>query len=247
MPTSSVRDMIATAGTSRFLLLPAAVAVVLGCSTVSITQDPIQVAQIGYGDDRTVNIFLVLPDQPSATGASPVILAFPWGDGTVDLVLSLLASYWDREAPARGYIVVGVEVFGLDLALDANEMIPAILAWMDQNLSYDRNRVVAVGASSGGTGLFHAALAAPGAFAALIGMPGEFSGAAADLQPLAGKPVWLLVGEQDTQWRDLANDTKDKLESQGVEVTLEVLPGQGHVMNIDQARLMDWIDGVLGR
>jgi hypothetical protein len=55
------------------------------------------------------------------------------------------------------------------------------------------------------------------------------------------------VGEQDDLWRDLANDTKDKLESQGVEVTVEVLLGQGHVMNIDQARLMDWIDGVLGR
>lgn len=242
--------MIATPGTSRFLLLPAAVAVVLGCSTVSITQDSstvIQIAQVGYGQSRTVNIFLILPDQPSATGESPVVFAFPWGDGSSDLVLSLLTSYWDREAPARGYIVVGVEVFGPDLAFDANEMIPGILAWMDQNLSYDRDRVVAAGASNGGTGLFHAALAVPGAFAALIGMPGEFSGEATDLQPLAGKPVWLLVGEQDTQWRNLANDTKDKLESQGVEVTVEVLPGQGHAMNIDQARLMDWIDGVLGR
>ena len=60
-------------------------------------------------------------------------------------------------------------------------------------------------------------------------------------------PVWLLVGEEDTQWRNLANDTKDKLESQGVEVTVVVLSGQGHVINIDQARLMDWIDGALGR
>ncbi len=162
-------------------------------------------------------------------------------------MLSLLASYWDREAPARGYIVVGTEVFGPDLAFEASEMIPGILAWMDQNLSYDRDRVVAVGASNGGTGLFHAALAVPGAFAALIGMPGEFSGEATDLQPLAGKPVWLLVGEEDTQWWNLANDTKDKLESQGVEVTVEVLSGQGHVINIDQARLMDWIDGALGR
>ena len=239
--------MIATTGRSKFLLVPAAVAVVLGCSTVSTTQDPIQIAQVVYGEDRTVNIFLILPDQPSATGASPVVFAFPWGGGSGDLVLSLLASYWDREAPARGYIVVGTEVFGPDLAFEASEMIPGILAWMDQNLSYDRDRVVAVGASNGGTGLFHAALAVPGAFAALIGMPGEFSGEATDLRPLAGKPVWLLVGEEDTQWRNLANDTKEKLESQGVEVTVEVLSGQGHVINIDQARLMDWIDGALGR
>ncbi len=239
--------MIATTGRSRFLSLPGAVAVVLGCSTVSTTQVPIQIVRVVYGEDRTVSIFLILPDQPSATRASPVVFAFPWGGGSGDLVLSLLASYWDREAPARGYIVVGTEVFGPDLAFEASEMIPGILAWMDQNLSYDRDRVVAVGASNGGTGLFHAALAVPGAFAALIGMPGEFSGEATDLQPLAGKPVWLLVGEEDTQWRNLANDTKDKLESQGVEVTVEVLSGQGHVINIDQARLMDWIDGALGR
>ncbi len=242
--------MIATPGRSRFLLLPAAVVGVLGCSTVSITQDPatvIQVARVDYGEGRTVNIFVILPEQPPAAGRSPVVFAFPWGDGSSDLVLSLLRSYWDEEAPARGYIVVGVEVFGPDLALEATEMIPEILAWMDRNLSYDRDQVVAAGASDGGTGLFHAAVAVPGAFAALIGMPGEFSGEATDLQPLAGKPVWLLVGEQDTQWRDLAIDTKDKLESQGVEVTVEVLPGKGHVMNIDQDRLMDWIDGVLGR
>lgn len=47
------------------------------------------------------------------------------------------------------------------------------------------------------------------------------------------------MGEQDTQWRNLANDTKDMLEFQGVEVTVEVLLGQ--------ARLMYWIDGALGR
>ncbi len=237
-----------TMRTGPFLLL--SVLAFGACQSAPAAQDPqagvIQVAQVEYGLGRTVNLFVILPTQ-SVSPAAPVVMAFPWGAGTGDLMVSLLRSYWDVEAPGRGYIVVGVQALGPDLAVDAGEMIPAVFSWMNTNLSYDPTQVVATGASNGGRGLFHAVVAVPDGFSAMVGMPGEYSGDAADLQPLAGKPAWLLVGERDTQWRALAEDTRAKLESQGVDVTLEVLPGQDHVLDIAQTRLLDWIDAALGR
>ena len=126
-------------------------------------------------------------------------------------------------------------------------MLPAIFSWMDENLSYDPDRVVATGASNGGIGLFFAGISAPDRFAGYLGMPGEYAGAAAELAGLAGKPVWLMVGELDDDWRQRTESTREKLESAGAQVVVEVLDGQDHVLLVSQPRLMDWVDGVVGR
>ncbi len=126
-------------------------------------------------------------------------------------------------------------------------MLPAIFSWMDENLSYDQDRVVATGASNGGIGLFFAGISAPDRFAGYLGMPGEYAGAAAELAGLAGKPVWLTVGELDTEWRELTDATSQKLESVGAQVVVDIIAGQEHVLTISQRLLMDWVDGVVGR
>ncbi|NKB65593.1 MAG: hypothetical protein GKR89_00905 [Candidatus Latescibacteria bacterium] len=211
----------------------------------TIGDGQIERVQVEYGDDQVVNLFVLEPEDAPAN--APLIMAFPWGRGSGDLVLSLLQRYWDREAPARGYIVVGVEILGPRLETEGAQMIPAIFQWMDENFSYDAERVVATGASNGGRGLFFAGVAAPQRYAAFIAMPGGYAEDEANLKPLRGKPVWLLVGEQDTSWREFGEATKAKLEAQGVDVTYDVLPGQGHVLNIGQAVLMDLIDALLER
>ncbi len=221
---------------------------VMGCAgTITESNESvIQIATVGYGEGQAVNILIILPAE-TPSGPAPVIFALPWGGGTADLVVGLLRSYWDVEAPARGYIVVGVEVLGSSLATEAATMLPAIFSWMDENLSYDPDRVVATGASMGGRGLFFAGISAPDRFAGLLGMPGEYAGEAAELAGLAGKPVWLMVGELDTTWRERTDATSEKLESVGAQVVVEVLEGQAHVLEISQPRLMDWVDGVVGR
>ena len=226
----------------------AAMILVMGCTGTIIESNEslIQVATVEYGQGQAVNIFIILPAETPGAPA-PVIFALPWGDGSANLVVSLLRSYWDVEAPARGYIVVGVEVLGSSLATEAAAMIPAIFSWMDENLGYDPGRVVATGASLGGSGLFFAGISAPDRFAGLLGMPGEYAGEAAELAGLAGKPVWLMVGELDTTWRERTDATREKLESVGAQVVVEVLEGQTHVLEISQPRLMDWVDLVVGR
>ncbi len=194
-----------------------------------------------------INVALVEPSGGAGSGPHPVVLALPWGGGTADLVLGLVQTYWDAEAPSRGYYVVAPEVLGSSLAATADELIPALFRWMDEELDYDPDLVVVTGASNGGRGVFFSAVANPNRFAALIGMPGRYEGDGTDLAPLADVPVWLLVGQFDDGWVEAGESTRDALEAAGVEVTLDVVEGQGHVLRLDQAFLMDWIDGTLAR
>lgn len=237
--------------TPAWPLLLAPLALACGGTTASADlADDVPEAEwvrVSYGAGKTVDVFVIRPVGYVDGVAYPVVVALPWGGGTADLVLSLVDRYWDTEAPARGYIVVAPEVLGPSLDTEAEALIPAIFDWLGSTLSYDPSRVVLTGASNGGRGVFHAAIAHPDRFAALIGMPGEYRGSGEDLAGLSGKRAWLLVGEADAGWRGSSEGTRDLLEAQGVETELEVLAGQGHVLSIAQTRLMDWIDEAIGR
>ena len=197
-------------------------------------------------DVGTINVALVRPD-PSTPGPHPVVFALPWGSGTRDLVLGLVSSYWDTEAPARGYYVVSPEVLGTSLAENADVVIPAIFDWMAQELDFDPDAVLLTGASNGGRGAFFAAVQQPERFSAIIGMPGYYPGPDEDLAVLAGKPIWLMAGQFDTGWVTSSTATHDALQALGIDVTHSVLPGQNHVLSVSQSALMDWIDQAMGR
>jgi pimeloyl-ACP methyl ester carboxylesterase len=194
----------------------------------------------------TTNV-AVLPPQEVGSGPHPVVFALSWGSGSASLVMGFLEAYWGWEPGNRGYYVVAPEVTGSTLADTADELIPAIFAFMDTQLSYDPAQVALVGASNGGRGIFHAALSQPDRFQALLGLPGMYAGDPQNLAVLADKPVWLLVGELDQGWVDGTQTTADALTALGIDVTVDVEEGQDHVLVLNPVRLMDWIDGALGR
>ena len=193
-----------------------------------------------------VDVALVHPDPEAGPGPHPVIFALPWGRGSVTEVMEMVFTYWMDSAPPRGYYIVSPQVVGSSLAQSAHDLIPAIFDWMDGKISYDPNRVALVGASNGGRGVFFSAVEHPERFGALLGMPGRYEGDGSDLQGLAGKPVLLLVGELDGGWLEDSQSTKDLLDASGAEATLEVLLGQGHILSLNMASVMDWIDQALG-
>ena len=176
-----------------------------------------------------------------------MILALPWGSGSAELVETFVQSYWLTEPAFRDYYVVAPAVHGSSLADTADEVIPAIFEWMEDALSFDAERVALVGASNGGRGIFFAALSQPDRFQALVGLPGQYSGDAANLAVLAGKPIWLIVGELDNDWVAASEATIAALESQGLSAELDIVSGQRHVMTLDPRALLDWIDAALGR
>lgn len=186
----------------------------------------------------TVSIAVVRPEAE----ARGVVVAFPWGAGDASLLLGLIDSYWDDAAPAAGYAVVGVETYGPDLDEDAAAVMSTVLDWIDGNFAGASGDIVMTGASAGGIGVFHAALAVPDRVGGIIAMPGRYAGEES-LEPLAGTPVWMMVGEGDTRWIDGSEDTAERLQDAGAEVTLQILPGQGHVLIVAQDELVQWMEG----
>ena len=171
-----------------------------------------------------------------------VVVAFPWGAGDANLLLGLLESYWGEAAPAAGYAVVGVEAYGPGLEEDAAAVMSAVLGWIDENLAAASGDIVMTGASAGGIGVFHAALAVPDRVGGIIAMPGRYS-SEGSLEPLVGTPVWMMVGEGDTRWIEGSKDTAGRLEDAGADVTLDILPAQGHVLIVAQDALVRWMEG----
>ena len=185
-----------------------------------------------------LNIAVLRPE----AAARGLVLAFPWGGGDANLLLSLLDSYWDQAAPAAGYAVVGVEVYGPGMETSAGAVMAAVLGWIDENLAGASGDIVMTGASAGGVGVFHAALAVPDRVGGIIAMPGRYTGESA-LAELAGVPVWMMVGEDDANWVTRSEATAERLDAAGAEVTHEILPGQGHVLIVPQDALTGWIEG----
>ena len=173
--------------------------------------------------------------------ARGVVLAFPWGAGDAGLLAGLVETYWDEAAPAAGYAVVGVEIYGPGLEESAGVVVPALLEWIDRHLAEAADHIVLTGASAGGIGVFHAALAMPGRVAGILAMPGRTSGDGS-LAALAGAPVRLLVGEHDRRWVTASESTAERLRAAGARVELDVLAGQGHVLRVSEEVLVRWLE-----
>ena len=203
--------------------------------------------EITYGSGTTVEVAVFKPEGYSDSGNHPVILALPWGAGTPGLALGMVDAYWNREASRRGYVVLAPSILGSRLATEADEFLPALFDWLDENVSYDPARVAVAGASMGGIGVFHALTSNPARFAAAIAMPGRYSGPTAALEPFEGKPVWLMVGEMDTGWHASTETARVSLEAAGITPRVNLIRGQGHVLRIDDRMLLDWLDEVLER
>ncbi len=185
-----------------------------------------------------VNIAVIRP----SAAARGVVVAFPWGRGDSDLLLGLIDSYWDVAAPAAGYAVVGVEVYGPGMSDGGEYIMNAVLEWIDANFVGAANDIVLTGASAGGIGVFHAALTVPDRVGGIIAMPGRYAGSAS-LAAFAGLPVWMMVGAEDGNWVDGSQATAERLDAAGADVTHEVLPNQGHVLIVPQDALVAWIEG----
>ncbi|MHC4777260.1 MAG: alpha/beta hydrolase-fold protein [Planctomycetota bacterium] len=191
---------------------------------------------------KKVSLSLVRPAMEEDGKSYPAVLTLPPGMGCAAMVKVNLETYWQEEAPRRGYYVLCPQLLGIALDRDAKALGEALFEWMGENLQYDEKRVHLAGASMGGLSVFHTALAHPSRFQAIVGLPGGYQGRASDLAPLKGKPVWLIVGENDRQWKALSRRTKEMLHEAGAKVELKVLEGQGHFVKVSPKDLFDWIE-----
>ena len=236
-----VESVSASRTGSALLATALIVAPLLSCAAGSVPRPPPPGTRgwvsLSLPDGGQLNLLVVRPPGP----ARGVVVAFPWGAGDAGLLAGLVETYWDEAAPAAGYAVVGVEIYGPGLAESAAVVVPVLLDWIEQNLPEVAGEIVLTGASAGGVGVFHAALAMPGRVAAILAMPGRTTGEAS-LETLAGVPVLLMVGEHDRNWVTGSESTAERLRAAGAKVALDVVPGQGHVLRLPEQMLVRWLE-----
>ena len=185
-------------------------------------------------DDGTVIDYAVVRPADFETGTLyPTILALPPGPQNIAMVDAGLQSYWEVEARRRGFLVVSPAAPGGQLFFRGSEiLIPAFLAHVRATLPVAPGGIHLTGISNGGLSAFRIALAHPEMFASLTVLPGmppseqEFD----RLDALDGMVVNMFVGERDTAWRNGTEATAAALDRLGHPIHVEILPGEGHVM-----------------
>lgn len=217
------------------------VAVALGLFLPNLVAGERQSVTLTYGNGETLLTTVILPTGYASNVRCPVVLALPPGSGTPGMVDAFLSNYWIEEGDRRGFILVSPAILGPSLERVGRDVVEALFAWMDDNVSYDPDRVTLAGQSNGGLGAFHVARMMPERFGSIIVMPGGY-GSAGDLAQLEGKPVLLAVGERDTGWVQLSHRTRDLLVLADAQPRLDIIPGAGHVFPYPPNELYDWIE-----
>jgi pimeloyl-ACP methyl ester carboxylesterase len=185
-------------------------------------------------DGQRVPVTVVLPDRYRSGQHAPLLLALPPGGQGKAEVDALLDRYWAPDAQRRGWVVVSPEAppTGLYFAGESARLLPDLVDAVERWYPPEGGRVHVAGVSNGGLSAWRYALDHPEAVRSLLTAPG-FPPEPADeahVATLAGVPVLLVVGGEDTGWREAMETTRDDLRAAGGQVRLIVSPGEGHIM-----------------
>lgn len=183
---------------------------------------------------------LILPDHFDKTKPYPVLLALPPGDQSERMVEAGLNLYWQAEAKRRGWVVVSpAATEGKSFYTGAEKELPVLLDEISKAVVFEGGKAHLAGISNGGLSAYRVITEYPRRFLSLTVLPGipPDDRAAMALDRLKGIPVAAFVGGEDSEWLRGSRETKRKLDRLGIENTLEVVPGEGHVIRLDPARL----------
>lgn len=108
----------------------------------------------------------------------------------------------------------------------------------------DAERAHLGGTSNGGIGSFALMAEAPEGWASLLGAPGAWEDFDADAiaATLGGRPVYMGVGAEDSDWLPAVESQAEELETAGADVTFVAFEGQTHVVDeeFDETVLFDF-------
>lgn len=189
---------------------------------------------------------LILPDGFQATERYPILLALPPGSQGQAEVDAVLGAYWQAEAQARGWIVVSpVAPDGELFFEDSGSLLPELLDLVAATYPPEGGRFHVAGVSNGGLSAFRVALDHPERISSLLAVPGypPTDDDRRNLDRLVDIPVFLVVGESDSGWRQEMEATEAKLRALGAQVELVVSPGDGHIVQSTQPSVFwDFLD-----
>lgn len=184
-------------------------------------------------DGTILQYGVTLPDSFEAGQTYPILLALPPGPQTQEMVAVGLDNYWASEAYKRGWIVLSPIAPNGTLFFQGSEtLIPEFLAHTAAQYRPEGDKYHLAGVSNGGISAFRIALLNPELFHSLMVLPG-FPYTEEEMQNLAvlkDIPVTMFVGENDTSWVGRMEQTEERLAGLGAQVSLEIVPNEGHVI-----------------
>jgi poly(3-hydroxybutyrate) depolymerase len=194
---------------------------------------------------RVLEYALILPDRFDKTTFYPVLLALPPGDQSKQLVVAGLNLYWEAQAKKRGWVVISPAApAGTSFYTGGETELANLLDEVSKSVEFEGGKVHLAGVSNGGLSAYRVITEYPARFLSLTVLPGipPDKRAFDALGRLKGIPVAAFVGAKDSEWIRGSRDTKEKLDALGIANTLEVVPGAGHVVPLDPAKLFDLLD-----
>ena len=176
---------------------------------------------------------LLLPENFDPDRMYPILLALPPGPQTKEMVQWGLDNYWAREAVKRGWIVLSpVAPDGVLFFQGGEGVIPELLSRTAQLYQPEGGKYHVAGVSNGGISAFRVALNNVDKVQSVLAVPGfpRSDGDFQRLNSLVDIPVAMFVGEQDDGWVQQMEATEASLTELGGRVSLEVVAGEGHVI-----------------
>ena len=188
---------------------------------------------VELSDKTTIRYALVLPDGFRKGQIYPFILALPPGQQDQSMVEAGLRVYWEEEARRRGVIVASpVAPNGVLFFRGSERHVPELLKTFQEEYAVADGKFHLVGVSNGGVAAFRVALLYPELFQSMTVLPG-FPPTAAGygyLSRLSGMRIAMYVGELDEGFRPQAERANRAFKSDGMDIFLKVLPGEGHFL-----------------
>ncbi len=180
----------------------------------------------------TLHYKVVLPKDYDPGKTYPVILAFPPGAQTMDMVLTTLTQNWLPEADRYGFIVVvPAAPNGRAFVGAGAKVFPEFLDLLLRDYKVRDNKFHAAGMSNGGRSAFHIAAMYPQYFKSVTGLPGYLPDPTPErVAALSNMCIFMHVGEFDDDWRDQMRDQAAMFRSKGYRVEFTVEKNEGHVM-----------------
>lgn len=174
----------------------------------------------------------VLEKPEGIEGPVPTVLLLPPGPQTAAMVDFALAKYMPESAVAQGYAVVSpVAPGGTVFYAGSERAIPELLDAVSKTIDIEGGKFHLAGVSNGGRSAFRVGTLYPERFSSMTVLPGFPPGEedVARLDRLRGMSVAMYAGGDDKGWVTRMERTAARLRELGVEVSLKVFPGEGHV------------------
>ena len=183
-------------------------------------------------DGTEITYAVVLPAGFDESKEYPILLALPPGGQTRSMVDAGLA-FWADGAIANGWVVLSpVAPNGTLFFHGSEESIPEFLEQTRAHYKPEGGKYHIGGISNGGISTFRIAGGNPDLIQSLIALPGfaQSDEDKANLARLTDIPIAMFVGENDTGWAASMQETEDAINAFGGTVSLEIVPGEGHII-----------------